>query len=128
MNKNFLAIPIIVGLALSFSFILESTRTVENVIASSGSQSFVIIPKGSVNMENNLPFVPDEITVVIGVNNTVTWYNKDTVPIFIDSLHGNFTQVRIDPEDISSISFDEPGVYEYHGHPWMNGIIIVLDK
>ena len=128
MNKIFLVIPIIIGLAILFSFVVDSTRTVENVVASSGSQVLVLVPKDSVKMENNLTFVPDEITVVIGVNNTVTWLNKDTVPIFIDSFHGNFTQIRIDPDETSSLFFDQLGVYEYHGHPWMTGKVIVLEE
>ena len=45
------------------------------------SSSIVVIPLGAV-IEGNEFLIPQEITVVLGKNNTVTWINED------DTSHG----------------------------------------
>jgi len=95
----------------------------------SKEMSIVIIPKGAA-IEGNPMLIPDEITVVLGENNTVIWINQD------DTSHGitsdyepNWGSSRVlKPGDSFSVTFNHTGVFEYHGapHPWMNGKVIVL--
>ncbi len=89
--------------------------------------SIVIIPKGSYIVDNNLTFEPEEITVVIGVNNTLMWLNQETTPIFINSVNGNWTQLKINPNESEFLLFVKSGIYEYFGHPWMQGKVVVLE-
>lgn len=86
----------------------------------------IIIFKGS--SENlHLGFEPVTVTLVIGINNTVTWKNQDTdwhtahsnLPEFDSGLiqsGGSYTHV-----------FGRSGTYPYHcdPHPWMTGLVIV---
>jgi len=90
-------------------------------------ESIVIIPKGSYVMDNNLTFEPEEITVVIGVNNTIRWLNQETTPVFINSINGNWTSLKINPNESEFLLFAESGIYEYFSHPWMQGKVVVLD-
>ena len=90
----------------------------------------VKIPKGSSNSELGKNFEPETIRVVIGVNNTVTWINEDTVPSSIVSDNygrTGFGSPHLLPEDSWMHTFTESGVYEYHSnpHPWKYGKIIV---
>jgi len=95
--------------------------------------SYVIIPLGSI-LEGNPYLIPEVITVVLGINNTVTWINQD------DTAHGIASDKGGDdswgstgvlhPGDSFSVTFYSPGIYEYHGqpHPWETGKVIVLEK
>lgn len=91
-------------------------------------ETMIIIPKGSINPDNNLTFQPNDITIEIGINNKIRWINQDEVPIFINSINGNWTQIQINPGETNFLIFVEPGEYEYFGHPGMNGKIIVHEK
>ena len=96
-------------------------------------QSIVIIPKGAV-IEGNENLIPKVITVILGKNNTVTWINEDDVPHGIASDVGgdNFwgTPGVLKPEESYSVTFEETGVFSYHGqpHPWITGSVIVLEN
>jgi len=93
----------------------------------------VIIPRGAV-IEGNRHLIPEVITVVLGVNNTVTWINQD------DTGHGFASDKSgvdfwgssgiLKPEESFSVTFYSPGIYEYHGepHPWETGKVIVLEE
>ena len=93
----------------------------------------VIIPPGA-TIEGNTHLIPEEITVVLGTNNTVTWINQD------DTAHGITSDKRgtdswgshgvLKPGESFSVTFYSPGIYEYHGqpHPWITGKVIVLDE
>lgn len=95
--------------------------------------SFVTIPQGAV-IEGRTSLVPQEITVILGINNTVTWINEDDVSHGItsdtggDNLWG--TPGVLKPEESYSVTFEEAGVFSYHGqpHPWITGRVIVLEN
>ena len=95
--------------------------------------SFVTIPQGAV-IEGRTSLIPQEITVVLGINNTVTWINDDDVPHGITSDKGGDdfwgTPGVLKPEKSYSITFEEAGIFSYHGqpHPWIKGKVIVLEK
>ena len=80
----------------------------------------------------NKGFTPDNITVVMGVNNTVTWTNNDAS---IHTVTSSTVPPGASPFDSGYLNtgatftytFTTPGVYEYHCtiHPWMTGFVIV---
>jgi len=92
------------------------------------------MPIGGDNPNNGPDYVPDNITVVIGVNNTVMWLNNDS-----ESPH-TVTSYSI-PKGAASFdsgqmlwlarftyTFTVPGTYKYGCvyHPWMVGYVTVL--
>jgi len=71
-------------------------------------------------------YSPDTITVVIGVNNTVSWVNNDNVAH--TATGSGFDTGIIAPGSSSNHTFTSPGTYNYHCsvHPTMMGTVIVL--
>ncbi len=78
-------------------------------------------------------FRPEEIVVVIGVNNTVVWTNMDFSEKNahdVTSDDGLFYSGFIDPGESWSYTFEDPGEYAYNCglHPeWMVGKVIVRE-
>ena len=72
-------------------------------------------------------FSPQEITVVIGVNNTVLWTNGDTDVHTATDSNGRFDSGMLNPGQTFQYTFNEPGTYDYDCsiHPWMVGVVIV---
>jgi plastocyanin len=78
-------------------------------------------------------FRPSEITVLIGVNNTVVWTNKDIAGSALHDVTSNqdfFKSSLLAPNESWSYTFTEPGEYKYHcqPHEWMVGKVIVKKK
>lgn len=95
------------------------------------SPAVVIIPYGSSNPENQFHLIPEEITVVLGINRTVTWINQDDVPSTLTSSDSSgWSTGIIKPGESAYVTFNETGAYPYHGqpHPWKVGRVIVLEK
>jgi|GEM_PF-658097 plastocyanin len=75
-------------------------------------------------------YSPQSITVVIGINNTVTWvshsYSIDTVT----SSNGAFDSGPLSSGQTFTYTFTKPGVYQYYCeyHPWMKGTVYVLSE
>lgn len=88
----------------------------------------VFIMEGAFDPSALTSFNPDTITVIVELNNTVTWVNQDrhfhTVTSFIPGL---FDSDSIDPGKEWKFTFAKPGKYRYYckPHPWMLGAIIV---
>jgi plastocyanin len=108
--------------------------------SNSGSQAVVVtIPGGSGNPSGAPGYLQDNITVVIGVNNTVTWMNNDTVAGQGTShtvtpktqpAGGNWPTAgsgNIPPNQTYSFTFTVPGTYNYYCtyHAWMTGTVVV---
>jgi plastocyanin len=103
----------------------------------------VVILNGAGGGANNAPgFSPDSITVVIGVNNSVTWTNDDSVDHTVTSLSVPAGATAFDSGKLSPGSgmpwqtpkgesftqtFTVPGTYQYHCslHAWMAGTVVV---
>lgn len=122
-TRLLITIGIIIIIVVSLSSFLLHENVPEKII----QESIVKIPKGSYVVDNNLTFEPEEITVIIGVNNTVRWINQEPTPVFINSINGNWTQLKINPNESEFLLFQDPGIYEYFGHPWMHGKVVVLE-
>ena len=92
--------------------------------------SFVVISHNA-HLENSVSLSPEEITLVLGVNNTVTWINHDDVghAITSDEQPSWGSSGILKPGETFSVTFNQTGVYDYHGepHPWITGKVIVLD-
>ncbi len=113
------------ALALSIGWVLVSTgKTGPNV--STGTT--VILPTG-VGTDRTLTYQPASITVVVGVNNTISWVDKDSIPHTVTNSTG--APVVFDKTmtqgDTFTFTFSSPGTYHYfcRFHDWMKGTIIV---
>ena len=73
-------------------------------------------------------YSPRNITVVIGVNNTVTWVSHSIAYDTITSLDGNFSSGPIAPGGTYKHTFTQAGTFEYHCiyHLWMTGYVRVV--
>ena len=74
---------------------------------------------------DNFTFAPE--TVIVQVNSTVTWVNKDDIPHVIASTDGVFKSKGLDTDDKYSYTFTKPGTYKYYCsiHPKMTGTVVV---
>jgi plastocyanin len=89
----------------------------------------VYIPYGGgENDDGATEFLPQVITVVLGVNNTVTWINQDLIAHNVISNTGVFASGDLSPGQTYTFTFTHAGTYPYYCsyHP-MNGIVIVED-
>ncbi len=80
---------------------------------------------------NSYSFNPASITVVIGVNNTVTWTNQQTgVPHTVTSDDGTWGSATLTTGQSFTHTFTAPGTFGYHCsiHTYMKGTVIVLSS
>jgi plastocyanin len=109
-------------------------------LASAQSTVVVSMPSGAGSGPSAAPgYAPDNVTVVIGINNTVEWTNNDTVA-------GKGTSHTVTPKTqpgagnwpstgsgnmlvntTYSFTFTVPGTYTYYCtyHNWMTGTVVV---
>ena len=75
----------------------------------------------------NFSFNPSTITVVIGVNNTVTWTNNDGVTHTVTANDNSFGG-SLSPGNTFTHTFTTAGNFSYHCsiHNYMKGTVIVL--
>ncbi len=89
-----------------------------------------IIDAGS-GVNVNLPgYTPTDITVVIGVNNTVKWTNNDNMPHTVTASDGSFDSGNMNAGATYLYTFTKPGVYHYvcTYHNWMHGTVTVVSE
>lgn len=107
-----------------------------SVLATTSPQiTQISIVNGAGTTQSSLGFSPDTVTVVIGVNNTVTWTNNDNtmdangyLPTHVLATNdSSFTSPGLNPGDTFTYTFTTPGTFPYHCnvHPWMRGTVIV---
>ena len=87
----------------------------------------VYIPYGGgENDDGATNFLPQIITLVIGVNNTVTWINQDLIAHNIISNTGAFASEDLSPGQTYTFTFTQSGTYPYYCsyHP-MSGVVMV---
>jgi plastocyanin len=94
----------------------------------------VSIPKGAGSGQSAAPgYAPDNVVVVIGVNNTVMWTNNDTAAHTVipgnEPAGGGWSVGSGNlPSGMSySFTFTVPGTYAYSCsyHSWMSGTVVV---
>ena len=113
---------------------LASRGFLYGINASETTNTTILIPPGSENPSSNKTYSPDVATVVLGINNTVTWVNQaktahnfaPDMPLQQDGK--SFGSDVLRPGGSYQFTFAEPGTFGYHGepHPWQRGKVIVL--
>lgn len=105
----------------------SGTTTTSSTATATGSAIAISIVPGALNPPNK-GYSPDNVTVVIGVNNTVTWTNNDSSIHTVTANDGSFESGYLNPGDSFTHVFGTPGIFEYHCqlHPWMIGYVRVV--
>ena len=100
MNKTLFVstLSIAVSLALSVVLLLHPTRA-----------STEDTPSANEVRVDNFSFGPETLTVPL--NSTVTWVNKDDVPLVIASNDGLFKSKALDTDDKFPFTFSKTGTY-----------------
>ena len=142
--SSIIGIVILASLAVAFSNFDEepqpepnsefASESVEDSIEiESSTQGDVIMPtkvsRPGCEIEDRC-YIPSVITVERGKQ--VTWVNEDSAfhsvtSGFYDAPTDLFDSGHMDPYETYSLTFDEPGTYDYYCtlHPWMEGQVIV---
>jgi len=131
-SRKFLAVAS--GLVLLFL----SGMVIALPVANAQSTVVVNIPVGAGAGASAAPgYAPENVTVVIGVNNTVEWTNNDTqnggtdhtvTSLSVPSGAASFDSGIMAEGANFTHTFTVPGTYEYHCtiHAWMTGSVVVL--
>jgi plastocyanin len=108
-----------------------TTPTSNGAVSPSPQTTKIALPKG-VSTVQSLDFQPANITLVIGVNNTVSWTNDDTAPHTVTATSVPSGAARFDSGNLNSgatftYTFTVPGTYRYGCtyHFWMLGTVVV---
>lgn len=119
------AILVLVGVGAALAVPLQPSLARSSATATAVGN--VIMPAG-VGGNNKLNFSPSVITVIVGVNNTVTWTNEDTSIHTVTATDGSFNSGNISPGTSWTYIFSTPGNYSYYcvyHSGWMRGTVIV---
>lgn len=97
-------------------------------LSNSANVARVAMPKNVSNLQSNqTSYIPAKTVVVLGINNTVQWYNQDNDTSRITSDWGKFDSGLVAPNRSWTYVFERPGVYVYHGETSpLHGKVIVL--
>ena len=100
----------------------------DEAVQSQGAEVFTM--PDARNRDTQHPPVSNEITVVLGVNNTVYWRNLDEIAHTFTTSYGDWSTGFIRPGEHAHVTFNQTGVYEYHDNPgpWIQGRITVIDE
>ena len=140
-----LAIAIVVVLAVAITAYIYLSSLSPNNGSSNSGVTMITIPQGSYIEPSgfNITYFqeyfatgpypyPVNITVTIGVNNTIQWVNKDTqahtaTAIVSPPGASSFNSGLILPGKTFSVTLTTPGTYRYTcaWHNWLAGQIIV---
>jgi plastocyanin len=105
----------------------ETIPSSSSLAESPSTTSITMVPGGAIG---NLIgyYYPENVTVVIGVNNTMTWTNQDMLVHSVAFDNGRAYSGDIEPGKSWTYTFTAPGVYGYHCylHPWMQGTVTVI--
>jgi len=95
--------------------------------SSNSSSSTMIAPYETQIMIQYNTFIPSVVSVIIGINNTVTWTNDDSSTHTVTSNTHLFDSGNLYARSSFSFAFTSPGTYHYICtiHPNMIGTIMV---
>jgi plastocyanin len=135
-QKKYLSSPLSSGgllvlavLALIVGTIFFGAFVGEKSLSDSNSAVTILIVPGANKPSNPAGhFDPETITVVIGINNTVTWVNQDySIHTVTSRSAGIFDSGLLNYGDKWSYTFLAPGNFSYFCliHPYMIGNVIV---
>lgn len=113
----------------------EQVTSAQQPLSPSAEKAQVSIVEGAFLPDQANNFVPKAITVVIGVNNTVVWTNKDSSAHTVTSDDRSFDSLKEFPNLLQSgqeweYTFGKLGTFAYHcvPHPWMKGTVVVIEQ
>ena len=114
----------------TFTGFNTTSVTVSTATTAAANQVQVSILSNSGTDTTSPGYSPQQVVVVIGVNNTVTWVNNDNAVHTATSMTGVFDSGNIDPGQSFTYTFTTPGTYNYtcSYHAWMKGTVIVLSS
>lgn len=130
--KIIIGFLLVTTIAVAFTGALLVPHSSTSTTPTATPETFVSILPGSANPGTLITFSPQNITVVIGVNNTVEWTNNDTAAHTVTSRPGapaSFNQV-LSPGQTFVYTFTTAGTYNYYCtfHSWMHGTVTVKLK
>lgn len=116
-------IGLLVGAGLVAEFALRIQPGLGSPIAAAGT---INMPVG-VGSNQALNFIPATVTLVIGVNNTLVWNNKDTATHTVTATDGSFDSGDMKKGQSYTHSFTNAGTFKYYCkyHSWMTGTVVV---
>lgn len=128
--RSFTGVLTIVIVALVLVGALVGVSISSSAKTASGAPTIVSISivNGAFNPSSSTHFVPATVTLVIGVNNTVTWTNNDYTIHTVTSNSNLFNSGLLNHGNTWTYTFTSPGTYPYHCsvHPFMTGTIVVV--
>jgi plastocyanin len=118
---------VVLPLTSSSSGTTSSISSNQTVAPSSVTTLVSIVPGAALNV-NQPGYAPADVTVVIGVNNTVKWTNNDNMSHTVTATDGSFDSGNMNPGATFSHTFTEAGSFAYicTYHHWMHGTVTVL--
>ncbi len=131
-----IAIIIVAGAAGAFYYLsasgaLSTSSNTQQVTNASLHSVQIFITGGASSRANAPGYSPDSITLVIGVNNTVSWMNDDNAAHTVSSTSApagdSFDSGNMNHGATYTHTFSVPGTYRYDCkcHSWMTGQIVV---
>lgn len=133
---SLVAVIAISGILALYALSLGSTSSLatscNNTTAISKSTVQISILQGAFEQSNAPGYSPDNVTLVIGLNNTVVWQNNDSIHHTVTSSSApsgaSFDSRNIESGSCYIHTFSTPGTYKYYCeyHPWMVGTITVI--
>ena len=115
------------GVSVTSTVVTTPTVPMTVVDASrSGVVQVVIADDSGENDDGATRFDPPVITLVLGLNSTVTWINQDSIPHSVVTASG-FSSGDIAPGHAYTYTFTAAGTYSYYCgyYPIMSGVITV---
>ncbi len=129
--KIFIGLVLVLSIAVVFTGALLAP-TSSSKTSSVPANVFITILPGSQNPGTLITFSPQNVTVVIGQNNTVEWTNNDTAPHTVTSTSVptgaiTFNSGLLSGGQTFEYTFAVPGTYQYVCtiHSWMHGTVTV---
>ena len=129
-SKILIGVVLILILAVSITGVLLAPTSTSS--KGPTPEAFISILKGSATPGTLLTYSPQNVTLIIGTNNTVEWTNNDiaahtVTSVSVPSGASAFNSGNMDPGAKYVYTFATPGTYTYHCsyHFWMQGTVTV---
>jgi len=107
---------------------VSQTSTTSQMMTLGSSVVQVSIDQGAGTNVNLPGYTPADVTVMIGVNNTVRWTNNDNMPHTVTAIDGTFDSGKMNAGDSFVHTFNQTGTFAYICvyHHWMHGSVTVI--
>ncbi len=116
--------------ALGVFSVASGNQTTTTTTTSTTSQQGVTVDilNGASVTTTSPGFSPPTITVMIGMNSTVTWVNLDSGVHTVTANDKSFDSGNLNQGDTFTFTFTQPGTYHYYCkyHSWMAGTVNVV--